>query len=130
MFTDCLNNLKLKLKFKLHYNLLVNDYVYTECRSGLLASLGNNRKPSCKHIYLRHGQLQFCHITENVAYRLGCFFHLITMNGDSLHIPIGPQQHYLNQWCEFRAGYTVKNCMINTFWPHFVLFFTLLVKIS
>lgn len=40
LFTDCLNNLKLKLKFKLHYNLLVNDYVYTECRSGLLALLG------------------------------------------------------------------------------------------
>ncbi len=39
LFTDCLNNLKLKLKFKLHYNLSLNDYVYTVCRSGLLASL-------------------------------------------------------------------------------------------
>ncbi len=39
LFTDCLNNLKLQLKFKLHYNLLLNNYVYTVCRSGLLASL-------------------------------------------------------------------------------------------
>jgi len=37
-----------------------------------------------------------------------CFFHLIKMNGDILHILIGPQQHYLNQWCEFRAGLHCK----------------------